>query len=72
MDSSGSEKTGGFPNAGRATNPLGYCRYPCRKVAVLASRGMGEKFATSLVTGTGSMTAHHRGTSPNLHSFPQD
>lgn len=31
-----------------------------------AIRGMGEKFAANPVTGTGSVTAHNRGTSSNF------
>jgi hypothetical protein len=62
MNSSGSEKTERGSKRRKGNEPS---RVPSMCLPEGGTlRGIGETFAAHLVTGTGSMTAHNRGTSP--------
>jgi hypothetical protein len=69
MNPSGSEKTERGSKRRKGNEPS---RAPsmCLPEGGGTLRGMGEKFVAHPITGTGSMTAHNRGTSPNYVGLP--
>jgi len=62
------EKTERVSKRGKGNEP-----YRVPSISLQEGSGRSEKFAAHPATGTGSMRAHNRGTSPNLHLiYPSD